>query len=256
MKVQHASCTHCGAPLRLGEALRLVICAYCNATMAIAHLGPASEPSLQQVQVAPADVERIKRLVLDGRRDEAIAHCASVSGVSRDEAAATVDQLLIPTVYELARGMPINAFGFAIGLGGFGLGLALAAWGASLVLEESWGGVALVLLGALLAYGGVRYLVPKAIATWISSYGATGRAAVRRRVVLRDDFARGGVLLLVLFEVIPDRGGASFVDQEAILVRADRVARLEVGNVVRVRFDEPGRTRVFPVSPIEVVGRA
>ncbi len=256
MRIHDWGCTRCGAPLRISEGQRLVLCAYCNATMTVALKPGAAALSVEQAQIAPADVERIKRLVLDGRREEAIALCASLSGLPREEAARSVDQMLIPTIGELVRHMPINALGFVIGLGGFGAGLALAAYGASLVLEASYGGLALVGLGALLASGGVRYLVPKALSTWISNHGATGRAVVRRRAILRDDFARGGVLVLVSFEVAPDSGGPTFVDQETLLVYADRVSRLEVGNVIRVRFDEPARKRVFPVSPIEVIGRA
>jgi hypothetical protein len=257
MAMVHFGCTRCGAPLRISEGQRLIICAYCDATMLAATPSAASVAStVAPAPIAPADVERIKSLVLDGKRDEAIGHCAAVSGVSHREAEETVNQLMLPAIGDLIRHMPINALGFAIGIGMIGIGAALAAFGVSLVLEESYGGAALALLGSLLAYVGVRYLVPKAISSWINAYGATGRAVIYKRAILRDKFARDGVLLLVLFEVTPDNGGGAFFDQETLLVSQTRIDRLEVGNIVRVRFNEPARTRVFPVTPLEVIGHA
>lgn len=253
MKLFHASCRQCGAPLKLTLGQQLVICAFCNATM---RADGAAEPALQAVPaVAPEVIERIKRLVLDGKRDAAIDLCASTHGVLRDEAKKTVDQMMLPAVSDHFRHLPINALGFLIGFVLIGGGSALAAYGVSEVLAEHYGGLAFALPGVLLAFLGVRYLVPKAIATFIAAYGARGRAAVRRRTILAENIAGNGVLVLVLLEVTPDQGGAPFVDQEAVLVRDDRVERLTPGNVIAVRFNG-SRDRVFPISPIDVIGRA
>jgi hypothetical protein len=60
-------------------------------------------------------------------------------------------------------------------------------------------------------------------------------------------------VLLVLFEVHPEGGGPPFLDEETLLVGAPALEKLSAGNWVRVRYDEPGRERVFPTRPVEVI---
>jgi hypothetical protein len=249
-----AICPNCGAPTGLREGQRFVICAYCDLSMRVESAGAAGNGSGQTAvtkgEVPPETIRQVKQLVLDGQRAEAVRTYANAAAISEADAETAVNALLVPDLLRLFRNMPVNAAGF-----GVALVLCLAAAGglaASVVPEVR--PVPLAICAVLLVLF-VRWLVPKARSSVIARFGARGRARVVRRAVLQPSAGRGGTVALVLFEVTPDSGAAPFLDEEPLYVRDTSVEKLAPGNVVRVRYDEPARQRVFPETPIEVVGR-
>lgn len=260
MLIARASCPHCAAPLALADGQRHALCGYCDASLQVtpapgAGSGDAAPAVTRRADVPPAEVDRVKQLVLDGKRAEAIAHYGRVAGLAPAEATAAVDQLMWPAIGQMVRHMPLNAFGFAL----YGVLIAAlggaAAWGALLGEGGAWWGWLIALPAAFLATRVVVAFLPKARSSWISRFGARGRARVVKRVVVRPTFVRGGSIVVVAFSVEPAAGGAPFLDEEVLLLRDESIPKLDPGNVVPVRYDEPGRRRVFPISPIEVVGR-
>jgi hypothetical protein len=259
MLIQKASCLGCGAPLGLSAGQRVVICAYCNASLQVAPVVAGTDGQAAAVVtntgVAPEEVERVKQMVLAGQRDAAIAHYAQIAAVPLADATKAVDELVVFALYRLLRQAPINWFGFVLYgviIGGAGVGAYFSVLGALAGTSWLW---ALAALCVFVVLWQTRSFVPKVISTAVSAFGTDGRARVLKRTILKAGYHRGGTLLQVLFEVTPARGGASFIDEEALLVRDESVEKLVPGNIVPVRYDEPGRKRVFPTSPITVVGR-
>jgi hypothetical protein len=233
------------------------ICAYCNRSLRVdapAGGGDAVASTLAPDDMPPEEVERVKQLVLDGKRDEAIDHYARLSRLLRADAARVVDQVALPAVQRLMRELPINAFGFVLTLVIAGGGVALAAWSASRALDASPGFWLLAALASYVAFLQIRWFLPKLSSTFVDAFGATGRARVMNCKVLRPDIVQGGTLVLIAFSVEPSDGSASFVVEEALMLADASLPKLAAGNVVRVRFDGH-RRRVFPVTPIEVDGR-
>lgn len=259
MLVVKATCPNCGAPLGLADRQAHVICRYCDLSLRIEAPepgAPATETKLLPDEVPREQIDRVKQLVLDGKRDEAIQVYGRAAALSAAEAEKAVDALLLPTVRKLVRQVPINAFGFLLTFVVVGSCGGGAAYSARAALDESpafWG------LFAILAFGVVRqilWFVPKSVSTWVQAFGAEGRARVMKVTVLRPNLVKDGSVALLALEVQPARGGPAFVDEEVLIVRDTTLAKLEPGNVIRVRYDEPARKRVFPISPVEVVGRA
>lgn len=251
MLVTKLTCPGCGAPLGLADGQRFVICSYCNSSLRVDNSEPAAPAT--RLAIPPEEIERVKQLVLDGRSDDAYAHYAKLAGVSIEDASKAVDRLVFSALNRLLAQAPINWIGFAL------TAAIVGAAGAGLVWSILRGGWVFAIVGAvcaLLAALQLRWFVPKAISTAVYRFGSKGRARVVRRTVLRKGFRRGGTLVLVQFEVSPARGGNPFVDEEPLLVRDENVSKLEPGNLIAVRYDEPERRRVFPVSPIQVLGRA
>jgi uncharacterized Zn finger protein (UPF0148 family) len=244
------ACPSCGAPLSLKPMQRQVICVYCNTSSQILEAHPTSEPRLLSQRVSKEDIERLKQLVLDGKRDEAIRLYATMTGLDHRGAETAVNDMLLS---EYWRSMPINAFGFVLYFVLIGLGLGAVAFGVARANEERSYAL-LVPIGAAFAIWRAVRFVPKIVSTWVSTYGARGRARVAKRAVLRT--FPDCVIVQVLFEVVPDSGGQPFMDEELLMVAPQSVAKLEPNNIVLVRYDEPKRRRVFPISPIEVVGVA
>jgi hypothetical protein len=252
MVVVGPKCPHCNAPLQVAAGQRLVLCGYCDSSL---HTDAKAPEALVRDAIDPAEINRIKQLVLDGRRPEAIAHYAQIAGVPAPAAEEAVNNLLLPTLLQLIRQLPINWFGFLLTFvisGGFGVLAYFCVTWALAGRHWLW---AVAALAAFLAYKQLMWFLPKLRSTWVAAFGALGRARVLRSVVLRPGFRRGGTVVLVAFEVTPHGGGASFVDEEVLFLLDTSVPKVDPGNIIAVRFDEPGRRRVFPVTPINVLDK-
>lgn len=224
---------------------------FCNTSSLIHEVHGAAQPRLTPQNVSKEDIERMKQLVLDGKRDEAITLYAQKAGIARPEAAVVVNDLLISDYSRLTRSLPLNAFGVLLYLFLIGLGVGLAVTGA-LRASETVAYVALVPLGGAFALWRLVRFVPRVASTWVDAYGAEGHARVMKVAVLKtfSDCA----LTQVAFDVAPTSGGPRFFDEEILLLKPESAAKLLPNNVVMVRFDEPERRRVFPFSPIQIVG--
>ncbi len=258
MSIATMSCPSCGAPLRIAGGQTHAICAYCNRSLRLtapaAHGGETAESTLAPDDMPPEEIEQVKQLVLDGKRDEAIAHYARFAGLPPADAARVVDQVVLPAVQRLMRELPINAFGFFLTLVIAGGGVALSAWGVSRALGASPGFWLLAAAAAYLAVLQMRWFLPKASSTLVDAFGAAGRARVMNCKVLRPGIVQGGTLVLLAFSVEPSDGSVPFVVEDVLLLADASLPKLAVGNVVRVRFDGR-RRRVFPITPIEVEAR-
>lgn len=256
LRAESIQCPRCGAPLPLPSGATAVICAYCNASIRVELpvAGAAgARPTLTMQAIAPDVVEQVKQLVLAGKRPDAIALYAEHAKLERPAAEKAIDGLLTPLLLSMTRRAPINAFGFflvAVILGACVAGL----WWSVPRVPVNVGYLLLALLCALVAGWHVWWFVPKAISTGVGMWGSEGRAAILKRVVLKPGFRTGGTLVAVVMRVEPVGGGAPFVDEETMLVRDESLSKLEPGSVIRVRFDGGRDRRVFPISPIEVVG--
>lgn len=261
MLVTRAECVTCGAPFGFSDGQRVVICAYCNTSLLIevprdSAQGPAG--ALQPVSasgIPPEEIGRVKQMAIEGKRDEAIAHYAQLASVSIPEATKAVDDLVLFALSRLLRNAPIHWGGWVLtGVvsGGFGL---LAWWSLTAALEGTWWLWIVAAIAAFLSVLQLIWFVPKVISTIVLRFGSEGRAVVVKRTVLKPGFQPGGTLLKVLLEVTPSRGGASFMDEEVLLVHDRNVEKLVPGNAIMVRYDEPDRKRVFPVQPMTVLSQ-
>lgn len=195
----------------------------------------------------------MKQLVLEGKREEAIDLYAQKARIDRPAAEAAVNDLLLADYFKLTRSLPINAVGFAMYFVLIGAGLALAALGARLATETLAYGL-LVPLGIAFAILQIRGFVPKIVSSWVSSFGAEGTARIMRVAMLRK--LPDSALVQVAFFVEPKDGSTSFVDEEILLLHPTSVEKVQPNHLIRVRYDEPQRRRVFPITPIVVLGSA
>ncbi len=248
-------CPNCGAPLSVDADRRSVICIFCNTSLRVerpATGGTAAE--LVAEAVSANDIELVKQMLLDGRRDQAIDHYAHVASVSRAEAEKAVDNVFISAFWTLTRHMPINGFGFVLYGVLISLGLGPAAYGA-MHLAEQPAYFALVALGGAFALYQFYGFWLRLRSRLVASFGAQGRGRVVRSSVVREVKERQAFIIVVVFEVVPDDGSASFVDQETLFVGAATRDKLDAGNILPVRFDG-AREHVFPITPMTVVGTA
>jgi hypothetical protein len=249
-------CPHCAAPLDLRSGSPVVICVFCRGTCRIVTDGAeaAAPPSAVKHEVDAQTTDRVIQLVVDGKRAEAVALYAGAAAVDAKDAERAVSQLVTSLVLRLGRHLPVAWPAAAIQFAIFGGMVFGAAWAAQ---RAGAGSVGFGLLaGALLilAWLGLRSLARHARSRIVVDFGTQGVARIVRRSVIREAYRPGGTLLVIHWEVRPVDGSEPFQDEETLLVRNESVEKLEPGNLVPVRFGG-GRTLVFPVSPMTVVGR-
>lgn len=252
MLVSMSTCPNCGAPVSGKEPARHAICIYCNVSLTLTSAAAELAPATFEAQaVAGEEIERVKQLVFDDKRDEAIALYAQLASVPRDEAERAVSNLLLSSHLELVRHLPIGLSGVAFHLVWIGLAAGLSGWGAANA-SESWGYAVLGVLSGLLTLYRIYMLLRHLRATYTSEFGALGRGRVLRRAVVRERKERDEYYIVVLFEVTPDDGSAAFMDQETLFVGSPTFTKLAPGNVVRVRYDG-AREHVYPSAPVTVI---
>lgn len=158
---------------------------------------------MSRTEVTSEQVKEVKQLVLDGRRADAVKLYCAAAGITEAEAETAVDGLIFKDVLALYRTMPINWVGF---FGAFVLA-SIAAGGLtySLAPEANYVGAAFSALGFVLV---VRWVVPKAISSFVASFGAKGRARVVKRVLHNPTRVKDGTVAVVLFEVTPENCAA------------------------------------------------
>ena len=250
--VSMSSCPNCGAPISRGGDARYAICIFCNTSLTLAAGTGAGDPAFTAQAMAKEDVDRVKQLLVDGKREEAIALYASLAQVTRAEAEQAIENVFVSTYFDIVRHLPINAFGFVLYLGLIALGVGLAAWGAKHV-GESTGYVVPVVIGVAFTLYRTYALIPHLRATVVSAFGARGRGRVVRSAVIREQRERDEFFIVVVFEVTPDDGSAVFVDQETLFSGSSSLAKLVPNNVVPVRFNG-ARSHVYPIRPVTVIG--
>lgn len=252
--VSMVACPNCGAPHSLAADRRILLCIYCNTSMRVDRAPGAAGTQLTAHPVSKEDVERIKQLLVDAKRGEAVALYARAASVPQEEAERAIDDVVVSSYFTVTGQLPLNAIGFSLYALLIVGGLGVAAFGATRAADSAvwWVLVALGLAFAAFRFAG---FVPHFKSTLVASFGATGRARVVRRSLLRASEKTDGYLLAVVFEVIPDDGSPPFVDQENLYVGGASLAKLVPGNVVRARYDRVTK-RVFPCTPVTVLGTA
>ncbi len=250
------NCPNCGGPLTIGPRSRYTVCLYCNSSIRLeAGEGQGeSEAFIPVVQDVSHEIgEKVKQLILDGKRAEAIQYYSEQTGMSRAEAEAAVNQLTVPLVYRLTRQVTISWWAVIV----FPLALLPLAgglgWSLGQMLAGEWGFVFLALPLAAFTWLHLNWTAPKLVSTWVAARGAAGRARVLKTAVIRPEFRPGGTLISVLLEIQPAQGGEPFRDEETWLVKNESLPKVVAGNLLAVRYEALSRDRVFPLSPITVL---
>lgn len=250
--VSKVVCPSCGAPVSGKIEQRRAICIFCNTSLFLGEGQSTSAAATAAAdEVSSEGIEQVKQLLVDGKRDEAVALYVQLARVGRDEAERAVDGVFMTSYFELTKHLPIGASGVVFYVVLIGIGVGAAALGVHILATSAAFGL-LVVAGALFAFARIRAFARHLRATWVSSFGKTGKGRVLRRSVLRkmnDD----AFYVIVQLEVAPDDTSAPFVDQETLFVGAASLEKLVPPNVIPVRFDG-AREHVYPISPVTVIG--
>ncbi|MBN2146739.1 MAG: hypothetical protein JW726_05090 [Anaerolineales bacterium] len=249
-------CPSCGAPLHVSNGQTLAVCLYCDSSVRIDQAtAQGSATTIHTVQeLSKETTEHVKQLVVDGKRQEAIACYQESSGMSKQEAEAAINQISTRLVLKLTHQVPLNMKGILLTAAIIIILMAgLVVSIIQLTKGTNWFFLLAGFFGVML-YERVKWLLPKFKSTLVANWGPEGRAKILKTAVIRTEIGKEVVFVLLLMDVQPASGSLpAFRDEEPILLREKSLHKVQPGNVIRVRYDNQRGDRVFPFSPIEVL---
>lgn len=244
MRLETLNCPKCGAPLHPEAGQTLTLCLYCNSAVrmaaAPAAAGTAASPTVEQ-ELPAEDLEAVKKLMLAGRRAEALAAYRQMTGADEAAAAAVVEnlgrQLTAATLYRQL----LRPVGFVI-VAALAAGLVLVAAGWLIGWLNAWLALG---LAALLLWQLVFFFPP--LVRTMRYWGASLAEAVTLKLAPIGVFKKSGEDIFafrVWLEVRPAEG-APFRAEIQLPVRESNLERAREGARLRVKY--------FPGDPDSVI---
>ncbi|NUM47863.1 MAG: hypothetical protein HUU38_24415, partial [Anaerolineales bacterium] len=124
--MQSLTCPNCGAPLTDQTGQKLWLCIYCNTLIRVDD--NAATPTVEKT-VSDAEMDQVKALLAEGKRDAATTLYQKITGVSTDEAEKAVETLVKQYAFGIVRRQQLNGVGIVLViLYTLALPLSLIAW--------------------------------------------------------------------------------------------------------------------------------
>lgn len=225
------SCPNCGAPLL--PAAEMVLCVYCNSAVRLQRGEPGAAPtpvverSLDETQMA-----RIKQLILDGKRPEAVAEYQQATDADLAEASRTIEELENGLSMSVVLGQQLSPLGWLLFFGS--LVIFSGAIFASITGRlNPWlaGLLALLSLANLVFYA-------RNLRTSLQFLSAPVARATVIKLVPIGEVKLGRQLVhtfKVLLQVYPE-GAPAYQAEMLLPVRDQNMARLRTGVDFKVKY--------------------
>ncbi len=240
-RIEALACPGCGAPLHPQAGRTLTVCLYCGATVRVQLLDEAPAQLAVERQLAPADLETVRKQLAAGRSDSAQALYRQLTGADEAEALAAIEDLGRQAALTVIFRQLLNPLGLLLGLAGLaGLGLALAGWG------SGWlpGWLALLVGGAAALH---LTFMARPMLTTLRYLPAPIAPAMILKLAPIGTLKQAGAdvyTFRALLEVQPETA-AAFQAEIPLAVRETSLAKARAGATVRVKY--------FPGDPESVI---
>jgi hypothetical protein len=258
MSPQSLNCPNCAAPLHFGERQNRALCLYCGSTVLLGAretmpAWPADQSRQAQAtfELPPDVLDRLKQMILDGRKLEAIHLYQQRAGVTEAEALETLNSLILDLTRHTVMRQPMSNVGLLFYIT-IDAGLTvLVVWA---FLIENWPlfgvALALMLLHSLAFAAGV-------LARIRYELGSPARARVRKFVRVGEIRLRHQpepVQIVRLWLEVRPPGQPAFQAEKNVAIRKPSFDQLRPGLLIEVRYNPSGY--VFPTLPMKVLGSA
>lgn len=230
--IESLDCPNCGAPLDIKQGQEITICMYCNSSVRITALGDGSEKNVLQTEVKPEIINKIKQLLLEVKKNEAIEMYINETSLSREEAEKAVNIIHAGITNRVILERPLSFAGLIytilfilLLIGSFYTGTILNI-DSAIIKILSWIVFAFSLLTLLAT-----------IRTFITTIKFISCKWTDARVL---KFAKIGEtkkidIYRVLIEILPDKA-ASFQAQTNLPVRKINASLLVTGIILKVKY--------------------
>ncbi len=236
--IEALKCPTCGGPVRLRGDETLTLCVYCNGALKVNQAAAGASATVEvDPNVDGATVDRIKKLILEGKRDEATALYREATKCDAATATGVIDTYVRAAVNSTILASTLNGFGVFLYL----LALGLVGGGiTTFVLDQlpHWASVVMILLGAL------QLLVfTKPMLRTLRYLGATrGEATILRFARIGENVDVTSFLMLI---TVREPQGATFETEVTLPAGKEAAAKMRNGRRFWVKY--------FPGQPGSVI---
>jgi hypothetical protein len=228
MKLEALNCPNCGAPLHIQANQDLALCVYCDTTIRINHSGSGEASLTQQTTLQAEDAKLIKGLLLDGKREQAIAAYQRATLVTEAEAQKAIDSLARDAAFKVIFSQRLNLMGILMLCGYMAL-LGLSVWARlNDIISINISRIAVILilfLAAPLVRGlgiTLRYLAARSAVATVLKYAEIGKA--------------GNAYAFRLLVNVQPQDGAAFQTEMNVAVGEKRISKLQNGMRLNVKY--------------------
>lgn len=230
--MQSLTCPNCGAPLTDQTGQKRWLCIYCNTLIRVDEND--ATPTVEKT-VSDAEMDQVKALLAEGKRDAATALYQQITGVPTDEAEKAVETLVKQYAYGIVRRQQLNGVGVVmVILYALALPLSLIAWAQGIFHP--------VLAIFIAGFCVLNLLVfERAIRTTIQYLGAPKAKAIIQHYTQTSKVpVRGGDVYTfkVLLEVQATHG-IPFQETMILPVREKNLPKMRQGAAIWVKY-KPG----------------
>jgi len=246
MVIESIQCPHCGAPLRIGPTQALGVCAYCNSSFRISWGAEGAPPQLAPSGIKPETIKKVKQLLADGLRPDAVRLYQNEAGVSPDEAESFIAHLVAKIEWSAYDKVPLNKRGVIMVPLFLVLGSVGLVWGINRIA------VGTLLLGypvaivsalmVLLALGNLQHLITAVRMARAESADAT--VLKWAPIGMLKVGANKVQVVRLLLEVRPHRRSSFQVETNAALSESS-MSKVQTGAAVQVKFNPQDPTKIF-----------
>jgi hypothetical protein len=228
MKLEALNCPNCGAPLHIQANQDLALCVYCDTTIRVNYSGSGEASLTQQTTLQAEDAKLIKSLLLDGKREQAIAVYQRATHVTEAEAQKAIDALARDAAFKVIFSQRLNLVGILMLCGYMAL-LGLSVWARlNDIISVNISRIAVILilfLAAPLVRGlgiTLRYLAARSAVATVLKYAQIGKA--------------GNAYAFRLLVNVQPQDGAAFQTEMNVAVGEKRISKLQNGMRLNVKY--------------------
>jgi hypothetical protein len=235
--IEALKCPTCGGPVRVRAGESLTICLYCNGALKIAR----PESGAAAVEVDPTipgeTIDRIKDLIVRGRRADAVALYRDAARCEPAAAEAAIETYVRSAVADTIFAGTLNAGGVVL----YVAALAFVAAGVVAFVRDLLPTIACVVL---VGFGAINLLVLTRAALKTLRYLAAtrGQATILRHALIGK---HGNVSSFLMLIDVREPSGATFQTEIAFPASKTGAEKVRVGRRFHVKY--------FPRDPKSVV---
>lgn len=249
MVIESIQCPNCGAPLKVDPAQTLGVCAYCNSSFRVSWGVEGTPPQLAPSGVKPETIQKVKQLLTEGLREDAVRLYQNEAGVSPGDAEKTIAHLVEEIGISTLAKVSLNKRGnvlvpLFLVLGILGLVWAITRFAAGNLLLGFPVAIVSVLM-VLLALVNLQHLL-----TAVRMARAESAEATVLKWAPIGTLKLGGEKFQVvrfLLEVRP-RSRASFQVQTNATLILRSIDNVRPGVTVPVKCDPRDATKILPIG--------
>jgi len=244
--IESFNCPTCGAPLTVGSTQALGVCAYCNSSFRVSWGVEGAPPQLAPSGVKQETIKKVKQLLADGLRPDAVRLYQNEAGVSTEEAEQAIAHLVAKIEWSAFDKVPLNKRGVVLvplflALGSVGLvwGINRIAVGALLL------GYPVVIVSALmvlLALGNLQHLITAVRMARAESAEAT---VLKWAPIGMLKVGKEKVQVVKLLMEVRPHNRASFQVETNAALSENSMSKVQTGAAVQVKFNPKDPAKIF-----------